>query len=584
TQVVNVVLFEQLSSTSLSYEVSMDRYHDGETKPGGSLSYGGQTGKLNFLVSALAVPRYANRAIKEVSVLGDLSLNDEIREERVIDQTDYTLSTNLDYQISDNSSMCVNALYAENDNPTTVDRLTIDFQGGANNSFWQREDIPGTQNNWEIGGDYEYNFANGHRFKLLAIANENETASIRERYDLLEDGSATKNLFLDSGSIVQERIFRGSYSMGITDGHDIEMGLEGAQTILDSNLRLGLDLSTGTPSADFGGLVPVDVANANTKVEEIRYEPFAIHNWQINSRMSLETSFVYESSEIEQSGDFSNKRDFDFFKPKFDYRFDITSSLQVRFLVEKFVRQIRFSDFVAATDTEDDDSDIQAGNTELRPDFWWNYNLLTEYRLPNDAGVVSANLFTHHHKDFLQRIDVSPSEDDLRSAAGNIGTGDMWVFELKGSVRLGMFNLPNVLVTSKANIRDSEVTDPFLDIERTFTNYSRGRFDIGFRHDLPRWKMNYGMNYTDPFDHDLTRYDIDDVETQQFDPYVTAFVEKILFDNITFRVDVLNATDVEFCRDRARYVGRVSANILEEVEHNCNGSGRSLSLTMSGTF
>ncbi|MBL4820017.1 MAG: TonB-dependent receptor plug domain-containing protein, partial [Gammaproteobacteria bacterium] len=78
SQIVNVVLFEQLSSTSLSYELNMDRYHDGEIEPGGSLSYGGQTGKLNFLLSAVAQPRYSNRLSKETSILGDLSLNDEI--------------------------------------------------------------------------------------------------------------------------------------------------------------------------------------------------------------------------------------------------------------------------------------------------------------------------------------------------------------------------------------------------------------------------------------------------------------------------------------------------------------------------
>ena len=172
----------------------------------------------------------------------------------------------------------------------------------------------------------------------------------------------------------------------------------------------------------------------------------------------------------------------------------------------------------------------------------------------------------------------------MRSATGNIGSGHMWGFEVKGSLRLSMFDLSNVLVTGNISGRDSEETDPFLGIERPFTNYSRGRFELGFRHDLPRWKMNYGMNWRDPFDHDYRRVDIDDIESQQFDPYVTAFVEKIAFKNITFRVDISNVTDVVICRDRERYVGRVSANILEEVEHNCSGPGRVLALKMSGTF
>jgi len=119
----------------------------------------------------------------------------------------------------------------------------------------------------------------------------------------------------------------------------------------------------GIPSAGFGGLVPVPVSNANSSVEEIRYEPFIIHNWVFNPRMSLETTLLYETSGIEQSGDVSNKRDFDFVKPKIDFRYDLTPQLQLRGTIEKEVNQLSFSDFVAANDEQDDDSNTQAGNS-----------------------------------------------------------------------------------------------------------------------------------------------------------------------------------------------------------------------------
>ena len=584
TQVVNVVLLDQLAETSISYEFSMDRYDDSEYRPGGSLSYGGQSGVLNYLVSFSAVPQYDHQVLGETSVLGDMSPNDHIREHRIREQDTYSLSTNLGYKFGDNTSGRVNALYTEDDNPSELDRLTTDLRGSASTPYSEREDISSTQDNWEIGGDFEHRFANGSRFKLLGISNENNLASTRERFGVLEDGTENKDLYLDSASTIEEHIVRGSYTMDVFNSQDVEFGIERAQTILDSTLALGIDSSTGTPSPEFGGLVPVEVPNANTKVEEVRYEPFLIHNWRINPRMSLETSMVYEFSEITQSGDFSNSRDFTYFKPKIDYRFDITPSLQLRLLVEKFVRQINFYDFVAATDSEDNDSDTQAGNTNLKPDYWWNYNLSAEHRLPSDAGVVRANYYFHHHKDFLQRIDVSPSEDDLRSAPGNIGTGDMWIFDIKASVRLGMFDLPNVLVTGRWSLRDSEVTDPFLGTERSFTNYPRGQFDIGIRHDLPGKKMNYGFNWNNRFDADITRYDIDDIESQWDDPYAAVFVEKVAFNNLTFRLDVENATDAQMCRERERYLGRISANIVEEVEYMCRGSGPVVSLKVSGTF
>lgn len=582
TQVANIVLFEEMSSSSISYEVNADYYQDSEYQPGGSLSYSGQVGELGVIVNASAEPRYDHYESYEESLLGDFTPNDTIVEDRIREQTAYEFSTNLNYEFSDATSGRFNALYAQNDNPTTVQRFTTDLASVTDDLYIEREVIPGERSNWEIGGDIEHRFNNGSRFKLLAIANENDEASIRERFDVFSDGSEAKNLYLNSANVITERILRGSYTMDLTETQDIEFGAEAALTELDASLKLGLPLA-GTPSDSHGGLVPVDVDNANTVVEEMRYEPFAIHNWRINPRMSLESSLVYEYSEIEQRGDFNQTRDFTFFKPKFDYRFDVTPQIQLRMLVEKTVRQINFVDFVAVTDNDDDDSNTLAGNRNLRPDYWWNYNFTAEYRLPDDIGVVSANIYKHHHKDFRQRIDVSVG-DDYASAVGNIGTGDMWVADLRTSTRMKFINMPNLLVTTRTQLRTSEVTDPFLGIERSFDNFERGRFEFGFRHDIPEWRMNYGFNWNNRFDGNLTRYDITDLESDIGDPFATAFVEVIAFGSTTFRFDVRNMSDGVQCRERLRYDGHIRDQILEEYEKRCGGSGRVFTFRMSGTF
>ena len=56
--------------------------------------------------------------------------------------------------------------------------------------------------------------------------------------------------------------------------------------------------------------------------------------------MSLESTLIVETSEISQSGDVNKNRDFDFIRPKVDYRFDITPSLQFRATVQKDVSQL----------------------------------------------------------------------------------------------------------------------------------------------------------------------------------------------------------------------------------------------------
>ncbi|MEZ5526893.1 MAG: TonB-dependent receptor [Gammaproteobacteria bacterium] len=583
TQVVNIVLFEQLSNTSLSYDLTGSYYDDGVSKPGGLLSYGGQADALSYLFSAVAEPKYDHRVSTEHSILPGYVPNDRIQEERIRKQTIYTVSTNLGYDFGERSSARFNALYAESDDPTTVDRQTTDLAGIAPVTLREREDIPGQRSNWEIGGDYEYRLDSGSRFKTLFIANENDSGSVRERYGFAADGSQAKNLYLNSASVLQERIVRGSYTMDAF-GQNLEFGAERAQTILDSSLRLGVASSTGIASPDWGGLVPVKVANANTRVEELRYEPFLIHNWRITPRMSLETSLVYETSEISQSGDATNSRNFSFFKPKLDYRFDINPQMQLRLLVEKVVRQLSFTDFVAATDNDDNDSNTMAGNTNLRPDYWWNYNLTAEYRLSDDLGVISANFYHHRHVDFMQRIDVSRPGGPLESAPGNLGKADMLVFELKGSLRMTPFGMPNVLVTSLASARDSWVRDPFTSEIHRFNNYTRGQFELGFRHDVPQWRLNYGVNMKNDIDGGTKRWDIYDIESDYADPAYTAFLEVVGFNNLTFRLDIDNLTDVDNCRNRFRYLGHIADNILEEVEYNCGGSGRTFSLKVSGRF
>lgn len=583
-QVVNIVTFEEVSASSLQYQINADHQYDGHTQPGGDLSYSNRIGGLDLVLSAVAEPRYNHEESKEDSVLGDLSSNDRVIEERTTEQTSYEYTANLGYEFSDRTSARFNGLYSQNDNPTKLERSTTDFTEQPNAIVNQFEDIPGNQDNWEIGGDFETFFNNGDRFKVLFVLNQDNRDSTRERFDLFNDGNSEKNLFLKSGSVTEEEIVRSSYTMDMFTGQDIEFGAERAVTTLDSNLALGLPNSNGTPSSAFGGLVPIPVSNANSTVEETRYEPFLIHNWVINPRMSLESHVLYEYSEIEQKGDVYNKRDFDFIKPKVDFRYDITPTLQLRGSAEKIVTQLRFSDFVAATDDQDEDSNTFAGNTNLRQEWFWKYDFNAEYRLPNDAGVVDANLFYHDHHDVIEKIDVSPSEDDLKSANGNIGDGKMYGLRVNASVRMQMIDMPNLLVSSAWSVQDSEIEDPFTGIDRRFARYGRGRWTLSFRHDIPEWSMNWGGSWSNRFDGNEKIYDIDDVLDLRGDPSTSVFAEWISPNGTSWRFDARGLGSNNQCRERMRFVGRLSTGILEEIENRCSTRGWTTSLKITGTF
>lgn len=582
-QVVNIVLLDSRSRSSIATEVNMDRYHDNTFDPGAKISLTGQTGSLNYLFHVEAEPRYNNQFSNEVSRDASGMLLETREEESIRKQTDFETSFNLGYQFT-NSVVQFNGLYGQSTPPQDVDRIINDYTGATPVTSREREERESDRSNWEIGGDYEYEFGNGGKYRFLFIVNDRQFDNTRERFDVFAD-SENKDLFLFSAGRDRERIARTSYTWDLAANQGFEIGVERAQTIRDSDLRLGLDME-GTASPDFGGLVPVTISNSNSTVEEIRTENFAAHNWQINDRMALESSLIYETSTIAQAGDINNERDFDFLRPKLDYRFDITQSLQLRAKIEKNVSQLSFSDFSASTDGSDDDQETQAGNPEIMQEQSWNYSLNLEYRLPNNIGVLNSEFYYRDIQDVIDRVDVSTGPDDLQSARGNIGDANRYGMNLDTSTRLGFVGLPSALLSLGLSVQDSQVTDPFLGTERRLRHNSRWFGRASFRQDVTKWDMSYGFNYFNSAqDGDArTQIDIIDIEKEISDYGLSFFVEKKAFNGITVRLDVQNANDPMRCRERTRFLGATIGGMVEEVEDYCSGSGVKYALKVRHTF
>ncbi|MFT5843549.1 MAG: hypothetical protein ACI80L_002346, partial [Pseudohongiellaceae bacterium] len=465
--------------------------------------------------------------------------------------------------------------------PFIEERTIFNLIGVPRKDTVQFDDNDNTSEFWEIGGDYEHTFSNNARWKTLFIVNKKEDDNLRERFDIAGD-TRTKDLFLANFNRYQERIIRSSYSFAFAGGQNIEAGIERAQTILDSSLQLGLLSGSGVASTIFGGLPKV--SNANASVEELRYESFIIHNWQLNSRMSLESTLIVETSEISQSGDVSKKRDFDFIRPKVDYRFDITPSLQLRATIEKDVSQLSFNDFTANTNSGDDDQNTIAGNPELRQEQSWRYDLNLEYRFNDDNGVISSNIYFHDLEDVINRVDVS-TLTTIQSANGNIGDGERFGLSLNGSLRMGFINQPGILITAGLTVEDSSVTDPFLGIDRRLTRQGRGDYNFGFRHDMPIRNINYGFTYRNSIQDNQKVYDIDRIESYNSDAFSILFVEYQGWEGMTLRFEATNPRESERCRIRTRYNGgTIATGNLSELEDSCSHNGEKYAIKIRGTF
>jgi outer membrane receptor for ferrienterochelin and colicins len=586
-QLINIVLLESQSSSSFSSEVGATHFHDGQIEPIGTFSFSGKTGKFNYLLSAQVASGYENLESYEISVLPPgLDLNDVREIQRTRDQTTYTLNSNIAYQVSAGSRIAFTGLYRENDPPANLVRTITNFQNSPPTIRVEREQLPASSDSWEFGGDYEYNFDGGGKYKILFIVNEDNNAVTRERFFSTGlDGPETKNLFLDTSRRERELIVRTSYTFDPTDDQNLELGIERAQTILDSSLKIGLPLGD-IASPDHGGLTPVALPNAVSAVEEIRYEGFAIHNWQINQHMSLESSLFYEDSEISQSGDVNVSRSFDFLKPKVDFRFNMSSSFQLRMSAELDVSQLRFSDFTAAANDRDETQNILAGNPELEQEQVWRYDVNLDYRLPNDGGVLNSRLFYYDVGNSIDRIDVSASKANLATTNGNVGDGTVYGLNLNASIRLGFLNLPQAVVTGGLLVQDSKIFSPLIGKNRKVVPFDRGNVRIGFRHDVPAQNFNYGFNYRDGIDGNRPFYDIDNViwiGSGMFSN-LSLFAEKINVGRFTYRFEADNLLNQDACQERRRFNGYLREGDVREIERFCTTNGVRFTIKVRATF
>ena len=583
SEVINVILLASQSRSSTTVELVNRLNHDDTLETGGSVAWSKQVGNFQALVNLEARPNYENRDNREVRLGPDNEVVGTLFETNIRDQQENTLSSNMSYSLGDHR-MQLNALIREGDHPRPVRRDFVDFTDAGLVNRIEEEDVNREESNWEVGGDYEFSFDDGSRLSVLFVANNEIRNNVRERYSAnpAEEG-LSKNLFIDSRQERQEFIIQGNYNFSITETQSLRVGIESADTQLDSSLLIGSSSGSEPASASVGGLSPLlSVSNPGTKVQEIRYEGFAFHNWTLSDRSSLESSLVYETSEISQTGAVNKTRDFQFWRPSFDYRFNITENFRFRGTVKRSVSQLSFSSFAATTNEEDRDLNALAGNPELEPQTSWDYEGQLEYRLPNDGGVISSNISYSDIDNYIGRINATIDPNEPLSATGNVAPAKRWAMFNRASIRLNSLNLPNAILGVTLGLFDSEIIDPFLKTKQRIGG--RGFAGINFRHDITSLGLSYGIDYS----HSIWggNYDIDikTITRNDRERSLDLFVSKVWFEDWTFRLESDNTLGASRCRYRQRFDGTTINGAISLIQDSCSSRYRRLNLSIQTTF
>ena len=583
SEVINVILVAVESRSSTTVELINRLNHDGEFETGGSAAWSQQIGNFQALVNLQSRPNYENRDNREARLGPDGELLGTLFETTIRDKDEQTFSTNLSYSLGPHR-MQLNALVSEGDHPRPVRRDFVDFTGAGVVNSIQEEQVENEENNWEVGGDYEFNFDNGSRLAVLFVANNEIRNSVRERFqaDPAEVG-LSKNLFIDSRRKIGEFIVQTNYNFSLGEEQSLRVGFERADTQLNSSLLIGSSFGTEPLSESVGGLSPLSsISNPGTKVQEIRYEGFAFHNWTLSDRSSLESSIVYETSEISQTGAVSKTRDFQFWRPSVDYRFNITDNFRFRATIERSVSQLSFSSFAATSNDEDRDLNALAGNPELEPETSWSYEAGLEYRLPNDGGVLSSNIGYTDIDNYIGRINATIDPDQPLSATGNVAPAKRWSMFNRASIRLNRFNLPDAILGVTVGLFDSEIIDPFLQTEQRLGG--RGFVGINFRHDITPLGLSYGIDYSHSIWGGQKDIDIQTITRNDRERSLDLFVSKVWFDDWTFRLETDNTLDASRCRFRQRFDGTTIDGSLALIQDSCSSRYRRWTLSVQTTF
>ena len=583
--IINIVVAGDTGEKGVgSWRASVLLNDTGKALPGGFISYSNNLGRLQYLISLETSPTLETRIRDEEFFSPDGALIQLRDETEPTSQRPHRLTGNLVYAFANGDEVRLNGLLSKTDKlvEEDSDQFAVDDMGVA--SFLQTELRRDATEllNWEVGVDYEKKIGDTGRLKALLIYSYEQRDAEEDERRIDAGGTTVLNLEL-SDILDTEAIIRASFAWDVAPKHKLEIGAEGASNRLDTDLQIFEDQN--------GILTELDFFNPDSAVKERRFEGFATDKWKVSSSMSAEIGLNGEFSRLSQQGsEIDNSRIFFFLKPRFDFRYDVTPASQLRFKIERTVKQLNFEDFVAEFDFQDDEVDF--GNPDLKPENAWQYEVRYENRLPNDNGVIEARAFL---EDIADHIDKGPIDIDndgvfdtdvnglLREAQANIGDALLFGAEIKASLRMTWIKLPEAVLNLRFKAQKSETTDPFTGKKRRMFRKTNFEWEAGFRHEIIKWGLSYGTNLVKRIGARRT----DEVRsTWLFTDGVrmNAFIEAKLFWSMTLRVDADRLLRNKAVRNRPIFLTSVADGTLRRFEHFDRISDRIVTVTIRGTF
>ena len=419
--------------------------------------------------------------------------------------------------------------------------------------------------NFEIGADYEFAVGAG-QLKLMALHRFEHSPTLDRADTRLIEGRIEGSRF-DRIADEAESIVRTEYGFTVFDSQ-WRWAIEGAENYLDIDGRLAERNSQG----DF---VPVALEGASSRVEETRAETTLNFTRKLNEKITLQTTIGAEYSEIRQSGSRDVVRDF--LRPKgfVSLNWKPNDVLFLSAKLERYVGQLRFFDFIASVDVNQEREDVT--NVNLVPPQSWFLELEAQTSL-GKVGSATFNLFYEDIEDIVDRIPIEGGGQ----APGNIDSAERY----GGSFDATLLSDDILWKGGRADLSfaysNSSVLDPILGTNRAIGNDFSTSYRLDLRQDFEQssWAIGGAIDYNETY----PSVRIDEVSFYNQSPeMVNFYVENKDVFGLTVRANLWNLLGAKNRLERTIFNDRLTGDVAF-TERRSRSFGYSYTLTIEGTF
>ena len=336
------------------------------------------------------------------------------------------------------------------------------------------------EHNYEIGVDYEFNLGEG-RLKLIGLHRFESSPTIDRTTTTFVNGLVEGTAFARQADEA-ESIFRTELSLPAW-GSQWRWSLEATENYLN------LDSKLDRLDAD-GVFIPVDLPDAKARVEETRAESTLNVSRRLNEQLTLQATIGTEYSEIRQTGSSSVTRDFVRPKGFLALNYKPTDDLFLSAKLERTVGQLRFFDFIASVDVNQEREDVT--NVNLVPPQSWDLTLEAQQSF-GKSGNLTLSLFYEDVEDIVDRIPIEGGGQ----APGNIDSASAYGGFFDATLLSDEFFWKGGRVDLSLGYMTSKVKDPILDKTRKISGDYYKSYELSLRQDFndTPWAIGAVVDY-----------------------------------------------------------------------------------------